>query len=257
MYRILFLLLAAYDYVPEGSWQMRFQGGSGAWSAWAAVGEPFGSRGDNRVTISDLASAHNVIAVGSHTTKLAWTDILGRRHTEDGELQSLSAFSSRGPTRDGRPKPDLTAPGEWIVSARSVSAAWPTEWVTSQAHVAAAGTSMSAPIVTGAAALVMSRPEGAGMDAIALRELLTDSARRDQNTGADRNDDWGAGKLDAHAALELAGASSGQPATATPTATPTPVTPPVREPTNTPPSPTPTRVGAGGTATLFLPVARR
>lgn len=257
MYRVLFLLLAAYDYIPEGPWQMRFQGGSGAWSAWATVGEPFGSHGDNRVTISNLASAHNVIAVGSHTTKLAWTDILGRRHTEDGALQALSAYSSRGPTRDGRPKPDLTAPGEWIVSARSLTAAWPMEWVTSRAHVAAAGTSMSAPLVSGTVALMLSLPECAEMDANALRDLLTGAAHRDEYTGADRNDDWGAGKLDAHAALALAGASSSDPATATPTATSTPVTPPGREPTSSAPTPMPTREISGGTATLFLPIARR
>eukprot|EP00741_Cyanophora_paradoxa_P023672 tig00021612_g22866.t1 len=64
--------------------------------------------------------------------------------------ENLAGFSSSGPTWDGRAKPDVVAPGFFIVSAksdnnpRSFNCALRSE----------AGTSMAAPVVSGAAALV-------------------------------------------------------------------------------------------------------
>ena len=73
----------------------------------------------------------------------------------------LSSFSSRGPTYDGRLKPDVVAPGEYVISARSagppnVSASAPFSCPTEQAQalVSLEGTSMATPAVAAAAALV-------------------------------------------------------------------------------------------------------
>jgi hypothetical protein len=40
---------------------------------------------------------------------------------ESGDANEVADFSSRGPTSDGRTKPDIVAPGTWIVSARSAA----------------------------------------------------------------------------------------------------------------------------------------
>lgn len=71
----------------------------------------------------------------------------------------IAAFSSRGPTRDGRIKPDLVAPGTNILSARSqvlVSGAtlgWGA-WSRSNKYMFNGGTSMATPLTAGAAAVV-------------------------------------------------------------------------------------------------------
>jgi serine protease AprX len=71
----------------------------------------------------------------------------------------IAAFSSRGPTRDGRVKPDLLAPGTNILSTRSSALSnvgmpgWGA-WSVSDRYMFDGGTSMATPLAAGAAALV-------------------------------------------------------------------------------------------------------
>ena len=67
-----------------------------------------GNDGDIRGRLSDEATAKNVITVGSSDNS---------RHGMD--YNDVSWFSSRGYTTDGRIKPDVVAPGNWVLSARS------------------------------------------------------------------------------------------------------------------------------------------
>lgn len=69
--------------------------------------------------------------------------------------KGLAMFSSRGPTDDGRIKPDLVAPGTNILSTRSYHEKAQDLWGRYGDHyVWSGGTSMSTPLVAGAAALV-------------------------------------------------------------------------------------------------------
>jgi len=73
----------------------------------------------------------------------------------DGVHQGMAAFSSRGPTDDGRIKPDIVAPGTFVVSCRSRQSGAGTGWgVYNNDYVYMGGTSMSCPLTAGAAALV-------------------------------------------------------------------------------------------------------
>lgn len=95
------------------------------------------------MTINDPGNAENAITVGSTSTK---------PHTT-----GVSYFSSKGPTGDGRLKPDLVAPGERIISAgtgRLLAKAQ--SLVTDATYVEDSGTSTAAPHVSGVAAAFLS-----------------------------------------------------------------------------------------------------
>jgi subtilisin family serine protease len=71
----------------------------------------------------------------------------------------IAAFSSRGPTRDGRIKPDIVAPGTNVLSTRSAALASGAQtgwgpWSASNRYVYNGGTSMATPLVAGAVALI-------------------------------------------------------------------------------------------------------
>lgn len=88
--------------------------------------------------------------------------------------EDLSSFSSCGPTRDGRQKPDLVAPGDSVLAARSSprEADGETPWLTRKS-----GTSMAAPHVTGAMALIMEATPKP-LPIIDLRRILLSHTRR-------------------------------------------------------------------------------
>ena len=84
------------------------------------------------MTIGDPANLEEAIAVGSV-------------HKANPHSYGVSYFSSRGPTADGRNKPDIVAPGEKIISAHhGFKASDPKTWM-----VEMSGTSMAAPHVSG------------------------------------------------------------------------------------------------------------
>lgn len=93
------------------------------------------------LSIGDPANLDEAIAVGSI-------------HKSNPHSYGVSYFSSRGPTADGRMKPDLVAPGENILSARHV---WPRQGSNaSDYYVEMSGTSMAAPHVSGLLAAFLS-----------------------------------------------------------------------------------------------------
>ena len=112
----------------------------------AAFGDPFASE---RSTITTPGNSEHVVTVGSVVTpKGASTSSTSSLPEPVG---SLAQSSSLGPTLDGRHKPDITAPGKSIKSARSQHE---TETGKTDKFVVGAGTSMAAPHVTGLIALL-------------------------------------------------------------------------------------------------------
>jgi len=98
---------------------------------------------------------------------------------------SLCTISSRGVTEDGFAKPDLVAPGRKIVSTLSagingqpavLATTFPSRITADGRHIRLSGTSMSAPVVTGAVALLMQRHPGLTPDQVKKLLVSTTSS---------------------------------------------------------------------------------
>ena len=97
------------------------------------------------LSIGDPANLEEAIAVGSV-------------HKKNPHTYGISYFSSRGPTADGRRKPDVVAPGESILSAFHD---WPSAKAANKLtfedlYVEMSGTSMATPHVSGVLAAFLS-----------------------------------------------------------------------------------------------------
>jgi subtilisin family serine protease len=97
------------------------------------------------VTINDPGNADMAITVGS-------------THRDMPHVYGVSYFSSKGPTGDGRLKPDLVAPGEKIVSCAARDSKLKTDGAGTEPceYVETSGTSMAAPHVSGVIAAFLS-----------------------------------------------------------------------------------------------------
>ncbi len=130
------------------------------------------------------ASAKNVLAVGS-------TDA----------YENISPFSSRGPTKDGRVKPDLSAKGQSLFSTEP-----------GNTYGTLAGTSMATPVVTGSMALLTEEwrklNAGASPGPLVLKTLAIAGADDRGNPGPDYS--WGFGFLNTKASADLIIADNGQ-----------------------------------------------
>ena len=109
-------------------------------------------KGYTAFSITDPGNADGVITVGA-------------THRYRPQTYGVSFFSSRGPTGDGRLKPDLVAPGERIESS-----------LPGQRWGAFDGTSMAAPHVSGAAAMLMARYTELIGEPQRIKRILCESA---------------------------------------------------------------------------------
>jgi len=78
---------------------------------------------------------------------------VGSTHRDMPHAYGVSYFSAKGPTGDGRLKPDLVAPGEKIISCSTTTGAASPDGVL---YAERSGTSMAAPHVSGCAAALLS-----------------------------------------------------------------------------------------------------
>lgn len=117
------------------------------------------------LSIGDPANLAEAISVGSV-------------HKTDAQLYGVSYFSSRGPTADGRFKPDVVAPGERILSARASfrEDTDPSPSDLGTHYVEMSGTSMAAPHVSGLIAAFLSQRRGYLGRPDEVRQILLENA---------------------------------------------------------------------------------
>ena len=175
-----------------------------AWDAGVVCFKSNGNSGPGRATMTVPAAARGILGVGSMLDpqgSAAGVPVVGHPGLVLPESFGfhLSTFSSRGPTADGRVKPDLVAPGQSIEAAQVG---------TKDGYVAFSGTSMAAPFAAGAAALVLAANPALAPDQV--RQILRDTAEDWGVQGPDV--DYGHGRIRVLEAVRIARSLAGAPA---------------------------------------------
>ena len=109
----------------------------------------------------------------------------------DEPLGGLNISSSQGPTRDGRTKPEIAAPGTRIVAACGFDPL--AQWIEMT------GTSMASPYVAGVAALMLSLDPS--LTAAQIRGIMQRTSRPLPGVGYEWRNDAGFGAIDPAACL--------------------------------------------------------
>ena len=173
----------------------------GIWGEPFQAAMPGYAAGDLDYGVGEPACGNGVLAVGAYRAS----------YQTGGNWQGgeIGDFSVKGPTLDGRLKPDITAPGVHVVSCVS---SYTTESVTPVAvlvfqgrgymFASWEGTSMSSPVGAGVAALLLEAFPYA--TPFQIRSAITDNARTDAFTGPippSGSTLWGMGKINAYQAV--------------------------------------------------------
>ena len=177
-----------------GNWGMPF--------ATAGAGT---TAGDNLNGISEPSCSDDVISVAAYAPQYS---------TSGGSLVggAIASFSSIGPRYDGAMKPDIAAPGVSIASSIS---SFTNSTYTSVASVPFnnrtyhfakfSGTSMASPMVAGVVALILDA--NPYLMPQQVKDIIMQTAREDNYTQvipSEGSPKWGAGKINAYAAVQLA-----------------------------------------------------
>ena len=159
--------------------------------------------------VSSWQCSDRVIAVGSYYNRNSMINYYGASPPISGTPETRILSSSNGPTRHGLIKPDVSASGQWVLASGSTNM---TNWLIGLGaanyiapggrHYLQGGTSFSSPIVAGIAALYLQRYPNASYAAV--KNALVQGARQDAFTGTALPDNqWGHGKVNAFASLQI------------------------------------------------------
>jgi subtilisin family serine protease len=192
---------------PNGAWKITLQdadsnanGSFDAWAEGADVSFSLAEQDNGSHLVASPGTSRAAITVGAFVTR-STTQPIG----------AAAPFTSPGPTADGRSKPDISAPGYYLYSARSTDIAVtnfgtigtganaPTD---STHYTGLAGTSMATPVTTGAIALLLQANPGMSSDQ--MKDALWLGANHDQFDSLGWNPWFGKGKLNIATAIESA-----------------------------------------------------
>jgi subtilisin family serine protease len=232
----------ALRHVEKGKWSINLHATTlvgGKFHCWIEdgyfTGHFIGSYVSSDSTISIPGNSINAITVGAYVDRGLFSS------------GKLTGYSSHGPTRDNRIKPEIVAPGDSIQSARSSVIEGHTRCFLfcCEKYLMMSGTSMAAPHVAGVIALMLQKNPGLTNDQI--RTHLIAHPQTTNEMGTLPNYSWGWGIVDAEAVVAAV-----------------PATTPLMGPASVPPSEIPKKSPAPpilspkpglGTATPFAPIS--
>ncbi len=153
--------------------------------------------------VGGFQCSDRVICVANYVNRDEWPDYTGGiSYDTTVTAGELMYNSSVGPTRDGRIKPEIAAPGANNFSCiltqnqAAVLAGAPTECTVDGWHIRGGGTSAASPVVAGVGAMWLERYPNATWSE--FRSAVWWCAKQDTFTGTNLpNADWGYGKIDA------------------------------------------------------------
>lgn len=180
-----------------GNWGARFQGYS--YDTWTGGDASYGCGAPALVPCAITVAAHKSYYMTSDTTHTGGT---------------ICSFSSRGPTIDGRDKPDISAPGYEVCSAfnsyadESLSAVQTVEYNgRTYKFGRLSGTSMSSPFTAGVVALLLQA--NPTLTSEQVKNCLIYTATNDEFTASSGMTRFGHGKVNAYRAILAALYSAG------------------------------------------------
>ena len=193
----------------QGTWKLSVTNTSGStmiyhgWLNNASMDATL-ANGDGNYTVGYPGDATNALTVSSFVTRWRWQDINGSSwaYTGSDRSDNISSFSSIGPRRDGIQKPDISAPGQAVISTRSgdISPSPNSQLLISDGkYLVEQGTSMASPMTAGCAALLLQQNHNLTYNQV--KSYITNNASIDTYTGAVPNYSWGYGKLNIFSAM--------------------------------------------------------
>lgn len=206
--------------MPENeTWEIVLKSENGRYMINSDHGE-FGSsgregytEGTNVCTIAATATGFNSVAVGAYVSKTSYNDMSGNTHEKPWTQGDIYPLSGKGPTFDGRIKPDVTAPGAAVVSSfNSYASGYYVKDADKVATVkdptynrtytwgTASGTSMATPVVTGIIALWLEAEPSLTYEDV--MRTIKETSMHDKFTGDVPDGIFGQGKIDAIAGLK-------------------------------------------------------
>ncbi|MEQ1730894.1 MAG: S8 family serine peptidase, partial [Vicinamibacterales bacterium] len=156
------IVVYLYTAAPRGTWRVTVRGVDvvdGRLHAW--IERDAGNRHQSRFAPTQATSNYT-----TNTICNCYTAIAVGAYDSAQPTRPPTRFSSRGPTADGRQKPEVSAPGQRIRAARSLPRSG---WQGEPRLTVKSGTSMAAPWVSGTVAVML---------AVAGRPLSIHDVRR-------------------------------------------------------------------------------